>query len=161
MQGFLSQARILITKSPKHHSIRRYGHIITGPGLHRRRNLTTMATSSDLQLFVIWAPDYTDEGAFDRRLAVREQHLSRAEENKKKGYVTSKLAFIIVRIFDLIDVFSYFIIEIAAPFLTPESIATPDAPKKLVGSMLLVRGMFILFTRLHLTDNMSRSNFTG
>jgi len=30
--------------------------------------------------------------------------------------------------------------KVAGPFLTPESIATPDAPKKLIGSMLLVRG---------------------
>lgn len=46
-------------------------------------------SATTLKPFVIWAPDYTDEGAFDRRLAVREKHLATAKDNEAAGYVTS------------------------------------------------------------------------
>lgn len=95
-----------------------------------------MATSSDLQLFIIWAPDCTDEDAFSRRMAVREQHLARAAENKKKGYVT----------------------KISGPYLTPESIATPDAPKKLIGSMLLVRAKSLEEVRANVESDVYWTN---
>lgn len=97
MSFFLFRGRTLVTKpsncKASHYLNAHYRQRgIDGPAL-RRRNLNTMATSSNLQLFVIWAPDYVDEDAFSRRLAVRDQHLARAEENKKKGYVTSKLSY--------------------------------------------------------------------
>jgi len=77
-----------------------------------------MSTSAPTQhLFVIWAPDQSDEGALDRRLAVRERHLEVAKESMKAGYVTT----------------------VNGPLLSPESIASPDAPKKMIGSMLIVR----------------------
>jgi hypothetical protein len=41
------------------------------------------------QVFVVWAPDYTDDEAFNRRLAVRPQHLAGHEANVKSGYLTS------------------------------------------------------------------------
>jgi uncharacterized protein len=48
-----------------------------------------MSTTAPTQhLFVIWAPDYTDEDAINRRLAVRERHLEVAKEAMKTGYVT-------------------------------------------------------------------------
>jgi hypothetical protein len=50
--------------------------------------MATPATNPALHTFVIWAPDYTDDEAFSRRLAVRPQHLARAAENKAKGYLT-------------------------------------------------------------------------
>ncbi|PVF99402.1 hypothetical protein CPB86DRAFT_783773 [Serendipita vermifera] len=81
----------------------------------------TTETKPTEHIFVIWAPDYTDDDAINRRLAVREQHLAMSRENQKSGYVT----------------------RVNGPFLSPESIATPDAPKKMVGSMLVVRGTSI------------------
>jgi len=50
--------------------------------------MATSATATTLHTFVIWAPDYTDEDALNRRLAVREQHLAKIQENRAKGYVT-------------------------------------------------------------------------
>lgn len=48
-----------------------------------------MSTMAPTQHFVIFALDYTDEGAINRRLAVRERHLGVAKENMKAGYLTS------------------------------------------------------------------------
>ncbi|KIM31254.1 hypothetical protein M408DRAFT_327519 [Serendipita vermifera MAFF 305830] len=97
-----------------------------------------MATtpSSNLQLFIIWAPDYTDDGAFSRRMDVRAQHLVVAEESRKKGYIT----------------------KISGPYLTPESIATPDAPKKLIGSMLLVRAKSLEEVRANVESDVYWTN---
>lgn len=50
---------------------------------------TNETTSESKHLFVIWAPDYNDEDAINRRLAVRERHLATAKENMSSGYVTS------------------------------------------------------------------------
>lgn len=104
----------------------------------RRRDFNTMATtpSSNLQLFIIWAPDYTDDGAFSRRMDVRAQHLVVAEESRKKGYITN----------------------IAGAFLTPESIATPDAPKKMLGSMLLVRAKSLEEVRANVESDIYWTN---
>ncbi|KAG8819681.1 hypothetical protein FRC18_011955 [Serendipita sp. 400] len=91
--------------------------------LHRYSSSTiNMATEQPtLHLFVIWAPDYTDEDAINRRLAVRSEHLRVAKLNEEAGYVTA----------------------VNGPLLSPESIAAPDAPKKMVGSMLVVRAASI------------------
>jgi hypothetical protein len=51
----------------------------------------TTENQPTLHLFVIWAPDYTDDDAINRRLAVREQHLASSRENVKSGYVTRAL----------------------------------------------------------------------
>ncbi|KAG2052425.1 hypothetical protein BDR06DRAFT_1056962 [Suillus hirtellus] len=45
-----------------------------------------MSSTPSLPKFVIWAPDYTDEGALERRLAVRPAHLENA---KKLIYYTA------------------------------------------------------------------------
>jgi hypothetical protein len=44
--------------------------------IHKRR----MSSTPTLPKFIVWAPDYADEGALQRRLAVRPTHL----ENIKK-----------------------------------------------------------------------------
>jgi hypothetical protein len=84
---------------------------------------------------VIWAPDQSDEGALDRRLAVRERHLEVAKESMKAGYVTS--SFLLNQ---SLSCALKNIIAVNGPLLSPESIASPDAPKKMIGSMLIVRG---------------------
>lgn len=40
---------------------------------------------SSLHPFVLYAPDYTDEGALQRRLKVRGQHFATAHELRGKG----------------------------------------------------------------------------
>jgi hypothetical protein len=91
MRTFLSQSRALFIHSsnhnhPKYVHNRSWG---TDRWAIRWRNLNamaTLATKQALHTFVIWAPDYTDEGAFSRRLSVREQHL--ANLKARAGFVT-------------------------------------------------------------------------
>ncbi|KAH9925936.1 uncharacterized protein BXZ73DRAFT_49701 [Epithele typhae] len=64
--------------------------------------------------FIVYAPDMTDEGAFARRLSVRPAHLSAAGEQIKTG-----------------------VFKLAGAMLTPESIASPTADKKMVGSVFV------------------------
>lgn len=96
-------------------------------------------------LFVIWAPDYTDEDAINRRLAVRSRHLETAKENMKSGYVTSS-SHLIKPVEEQTSTHTNTTLTagVNGPLLSPESIASPDAPKKMVGSMLVVRGMCML-----------------
>ncbi|KZT03967.1 uncharacterized protein LAESUDRAFT_658742 [Laetiporus sulphureus 93-53] len=74
----------------------------------------SIASEPTLYKFVVWAPDMTDPDALQRRLSVRERHLARATDlhNSKQWKVGGAL-------------------------LTPESIASPDAEKKMIGSMII------------------------
>ncbi|KAJ7636945.1 hypothetical protein FB45DRAFT_1025035 [Roridomyces roridus] len=63
--------------------------------------------------FVVYAPDKTDEGSMQRRLAVRQEHLQRAA-NPPDGIV----------------------VHVGGAMLTPESLA-PDAETKMVGSIII------------------------
>ncbi|KAI0710317.1 hypothetical protein C8T65DRAFT_648552 [Cerioporus squamosus] len=62
--------------------------------------------------FAVYAPDYTDEDAINRRLAVRETHLANAAKNPA--------------------------IKIGGAMLSPkEALDTPDAQKKMAGSLMI------------------------
>ncbi|KAI0359258.1 hypothetical protein OH77DRAFT_1517799 [Trametes cingulata] len=73
-----------------------------------------MSAAPHRHKFVVYAPDMTDEGAFQRRLSVRQAHLQRAKEEIDRG-----------------------IIKLAGAMLTPESIESPAAEKKMVGSIFV------------------------
>jgi len=75
-----------------------------------------MSTTSGPKLhqFLVFAPDKTDEGAFQRRLSVRDSHLGKAKKMTEAGKI-----------------------KLGGAMLSPESIATPDAPKKMVGSTMI------------------------
>lgn len=45
-----------------------------------------MATQS-LTTFILWAPDHTDAGAPERRLAVRPSHVNNANKLVKEGII--------------------------------------------------------------------------
>lgn len=77
----------------------------------------TEQVSPKTHIFVVWAPDYADEGAFDRRMAIRDQHLQDLKKNQENGFIT----------------------KIAGPLISPESLEA-GASIKMNGSMLLVRG---------------------
>ncbi|KAK7018201.1 YCII domain-containing protein [Favolaschia claudopus] len=64
--------------------------------------------------FFVYAPDKTDEGATERRLAVREQHLANADRDIKNGTIRA---------------------PVGGALLTPESL-TGDS-KKMIGSMVI------------------------
>ncbi|KAI0644898.1 hypothetical protein C8Q79DRAFT_739400 [Trametes meyenii] len=66
-----------------------------------------------MPLFAVYAPDYTDEEAIQRRLAVRESHLANAAANPA--------------------------IKVGGAMLSPnEALDAPDAEKKMIGSMLVL-----------------------
>ena len=43
------------------------------------------STAPSLPKFVVWAPDYTDDGALQRRLAVRPSHLKNIQTLIRQG----------------------------------------------------------------------------
>ncbi|KAF9244984.1 hypothetical protein BU15DRAFT_41479 [Melanogaster broomeanus] len=64
--------------------------------------------------YVVWAPDYTDEGALARRMAVRPKHFVTANKLIKQG-----------------------ILKVAGGLMTPESQHAAPEDRKLVGSVLI------------------------
>ncbi|KAI0800364.1 hypothetical protein C8Q74DRAFT_1191709 [Fomes fomentarius] len=64
--------------------------------------------------FIVYAPDMADEGALQRRLNVRSAHLDKAREQIARGTI-----------------------KVAGAMLTPDSIASPAAEKKMVGSVFI------------------------
>ncbi|KAH0827559.1 hypothetical protein J3R83DRAFT_4280 [Lanmaoa asiatica] len=64
--------------------------------------------------YLVWAPDYTDDGALARRMAVRPRHFITANKQIKQG-----------------------ILKVAGGLVTPESQDAAPADKKFVGSVLL------------------------
>ncbi|KAI0710326.1 hypothetical protein C8T65DRAFT_575463 [Cerioporus squamosus] len=64
--------------------------------------------------FIVYAPDMTDAGALQRRLSVRRAHLEKAAEYIEGG-----------------------MFKVAGAMLSPESIASPTAEKKMVGSIFI------------------------
>ncbi|KAH9855470.1 hypothetical protein C2E23DRAFT_866627 [Lenzites betulinus] len=64
--------------------------------------------------FIVYAPDMTDEGALQRRLNVRAKHLERAKVEVANG-----------------------VFKVAGAMLTPESIESPTAQKKMIGSVFV------------------------
>ncbi|KAG1765822.1 hypothetical protein EDD22DRAFT_774739 [Suillus occidentalis] len=76
-----------------------------------------MSSTPSLSKFVVWAPDYADEGALQRRLAVRPAHL----ENIKK-------------------LVSQGILRLGGGFMTPESVNAAAGDKKFLGSCIIYEG---------------------
>lgn len=54
------------------------------------------ATVPQLHKFVVFAPDKTDEGAFQRRLSVRTKHLARSSEMHDTGLISMSLDFSLI-----------------------------------------------------------------
>ncbi|KAG9220939.1 hypothetical protein CCMSSC00406_0002461 [Pleurotus cornucopiae] len=77
-------------------------------------------SSEPLQRFFVYAPDKTEDGTFEKRLSVRPEHVEMAKKNIADG-----------------------VIRVGGFLLTPESIATPDAPKKMIGSTFIVEAASI------------------
>ncbi|EJF57245.1 hypothetical protein DICSQDRAFT_140489 [Dichomitus squalens LYAD-421 SS1] len=62
--------------------------------------------------FAVYAPDYTDDGALERRLKVREEHLANAHKEPR--------------------------LKVGGAILSPnEALDTPDAEKKMAGSLMI------------------------
>ncbi|KAI0753470.1 hypothetical protein C8Q80DRAFT_1152361 [Daedaleopsis nitida] len=78
------------------------------------RMMSAAASSPARHKFIVYAPDMTDDGAFQRRLNVRSSHLDKARGHVAEGTI-----------------------KLAGAMLTPESIASPAAEKKMVGSVFI------------------------
>ncbi|KAF5322488.1 hypothetical protein D9619_001361 [Psilocybe cf. subviscida] len=65
-------------------------------------------------LFMVYAPDKTEEGTLARRLAVREQHLAASKPRHESGLT-----------------------RVGGMFTTPEGVTSPDAPKHMLGSLMI------------------------
>ncbi|KAJ6532738.1 hypothetical protein DFH09DRAFT_1182132, partial [Mycena vulgaris] len=70
------------------------------------------SSAPGLPRFFVYAPDKTDTGAFERRLAVRPKHLEKAAKAISDG-----------------------VIRVGGALLTPESLTGAD--KKMIGSILI------------------------
>ncbi|KAG1777054.1 hypothetical protein EV702DRAFT_1179663 [Suillus placidus] len=89
-----------------------------------------MSSTPSLPKFIVWAPDYADEGALQRRLAVRPAHL----ENIKK-------------------LISQGILRLGGGFMTPESVNAAAADKKFLGSCIIYEGENIDVVRKIVEDD--------
>ncbi|KAJ8596358.1 hypothetical protein M405DRAFT_871407 [Rhizopogon salebrosus TDB-379] len=72
------------------------------------------SSTPSLPKFIVWAPDYTDDGALQRRLAVRPSHLENVKTLINQG-----------------------IIRIGGAFMTPESVDPAVIDKTFVGSCVI------------------------
>ncbi|KAL4074316.1 hypothetical protein J3A83DRAFT_4091433 [Scleroderma citrinum] len=70
--------------------------------------------SDELTQFVLWAPDYIDDGALSRRMAVRAVHLENANKLIQQG-----------------------ILRVAGGVMTAESVNVVPSDKKFVGSCMI------------------------
>lgn len=85
----------------------------------------TMAQAKQTYAFIFYAPDYTDEGALDRRLAVRQQHLANAKIVKEQGILS------VCRVF-LCAAVSKILLGFGGALLSPDTYQSEQ--KKLIGS---------------------------
>lgn len=83
-------------------------------------------------LFLVYAPDKTDEGALQRRLSVRPEHLKGAFALHEQGILSCVVICTSIRPSLLTDYE-----ELGGAMLTPESVSSPDATKTLIGSTLI------------------------
>ncbi|TFK25551.1 hypothetical protein FA15DRAFT_590427 [Coprinopsis marcescibilis] len=72
------------------------------------------AATPVLHKFFVYTPDKSEDGTFERRLGVRPQHLEVAHERNLAG-----------------------IVKLGGAVLTPESIASPSAQRKMIGSVFI------------------------
>ncbi|KAG1745495.1 uncharacterized protein EDB91DRAFT_1050022 [Suillus paluster] len=72
-----------------------------------------MSSTQSLPKFFVWAPDYTDDGALQRRMAVRPPHLENIKTLAGQGTLR---------------------------YMTPESVDAAAADKKFVGSCMIYEG---------------------
>ncbi|KAF8589627.1 hypothetical protein K439DRAFT_1332364 [Ramaria rubella] len=80
--------------------------------------------STTLRSFFVYAPDYTDEGALERRRNVRTQHLAAAKGLHDTG-----------------------VINIGGAFLSPDGFDVADPTSKMAGSMLVVNAVNVAEVR--------------
>lgn len=119
--------------------------------LQPSRNITSRrlisCTAVNMHKFIVYAPDKTDEGCFQRRLSVRPKHL----ENSAKLHEAGELSVCSV-LSRLVQTTSLMIIlEIGGAMLTPESITGSE--KKMVGSVLILEANSLADVTKRITED--------
>jgi uncharacterized protein len=82
-------------------------------------------------VFFVYAPDYTDPDAFNRRLSVRSQHLDRMLGLGKKGILSKYPAIVLSSALDLLTR----ITGMGGALVSPETLETEQ--KRLIGSGMM------------------------
>ncbi|KAH7919250.1 hypothetical protein BV22DRAFT_1023306 [Leucogyrophana mollusca] len=90
------------------------GNAVFAPLRHRYSARLLSTTSPNHHPYMVWAPDYTDEGALARRMAVRPRHMAVANKLINSG-----------------------ILKVAGGLVTPESQDAAPGDRKFVGSALI------------------------
>ncbi|KAF8558002.1 hypothetical protein OG21DRAFT_1383352, partial [Imleria badia] len=85
--------------------------------------------------YLVWAPDYTDDGALARRMAVRPRHFITANKQIEQGILNEPLERGCVRC--AASPLTRCLTEVAGGLITPESQDAALGNKKFVGSVLL------------------------
>jgi uncharacterized protein YciI len=94
------------------------------------------ADTPTLHNFILYAPDKTEEGTFEKRLAVRSKHLENISALIGKGVVS---AFIQREIMEVVFINYTELVEVGGVMLTPESIEAATSSPKMTGSVLILQ----------------------
>lgn len=114
------------------------------------------STAAHHQQFVIWAPDAPDEGAYERRMKVREQHLSVARPLSETGMISACCHLHLNSEHHLTNFrHARLRIELGGALLNPAYTGTPaeDATKHLIGSMFIIEAENIAAVRKYVEDD--------
>ena len=90
-----------------------------------------------LHSFMVYAPDYPD--AAQRRQQVREQHLANLKGLHGSGALRAHHFHQLYSVLKTINYNGVVILEYGGALLSPDSIETPGAPRKMVGSMVVIQ----------------------
>jgi hypothetical protein len=99
------------------------------------------ATSPTLHKFIVWAPDKTEEGTLQRRLSVRPKHVEDGRDKIESGFISNLI--------HMNEAGSLLImhLEVGGMVTTPESIESPGAEKKMIGSAFICEAENISIVR--------------
>ncbi|KAK7472956.1 hypothetical protein VKT23_001060 [Stygiomarasmius scandens] len=95
--------------------------------------MSTTAVSEARPKFLVYAPDKTEEGTFERRLTARPDHLVKAKENISSGFI-----------------------RVGGALVSPDTYQLPD--KKMVGSAFICEADNIEDVRKQVEDDVYYKN---
>lgn len=118
-------------------SLQRLPHMFPKCALQRLMS-TARPIASNVYKFIVFAPDKTDDGAYQRRLSVRTKHLERSTRLHESGSISTCPAYAVTSACPTFRHLHLNSAEVGGAMLTPESIETPTSERKMVGSVLIM-----------------------
>jgi uncharacterized protein YciI len=91
-----------------------------------------MSTSPTKRLFAIYAPDFTDPGALDRRISVREEHLEGMSRLRSNGVASTCILLL-----QPTRTPFFLCAEFGGPLLSPE-LTDEQGRTKIIGSLFFL-----------------------